>query len=244
MRLLKSLQKGPVEVNQRNDRVLKKNPGVRTMHWVDRGQEPQRLAALRARYTPKWVRYYTQKRGPKPYDMHWLEFREQLGNKFFRVCGYCEQECKAEVDHFRPKSKYPELVYKWDNWVYSCHECNSAKGDKWAGHGYVDPCAKTRSARPEEYFDFDVLTGRIIPKGELNVARHSRAMNTIRDLGLNDFARIKRRLSWIRLLSEVFGGRAGKKVKTPEFITKSSSREEALSSLTRAYFQQKGIEYS
>lgn len=214
------------------------------MHWVDRGPEPQGLAALRARHTGKWIRYYRDKIGRKPNDTHWLKFRDHLGNRFFRLCGYCEQACRTEVDHFRPKSRYPVLVYKWDNWVNSCHDCNNAKGDRWAGGGFVDPCAKTRPARPEEYFDFDLLTGRIIPERKLSVARYAKAMNTIRVLGLNEFFRVKQRMNWIRVLSEFFDDPVNNPAKRPDFITEISSREWALSSLTRAYFQQRGLDYS
>ena len=210
------------------------------MHWVDRGPEPQGLAELRARRTRDWIRYYKQKRGRKPTDSHWLRFRDELSGKFCFLCGYCEEECKAEIDHFRPKSRNPELVYVWENWVYACHSCNHAKGDKWAGFGYVDPCAKTRSARPENYFDFDVVTGRIVPKNGLNVARHNKATNTIRDLGLNEFAHIKRRRYWLMFLAAIVEEVGVRKFKKSDLIAEISSRDAALSSLTRAYL---GLDY-
>ena len=29
------------------------------------------------------------------------------------MCGYCEEETAGEIDHFRPVSKCPSLVYEW-----------------------------------------------------------------------------------------------------------------------------------
>lgn len=58
------------------------------------------------------------------------------------VCPYCNRQYiytyengtqksnTAEIDHFRPKSKYPYLSCSLYNFVPSCHTCNSIKHDK------------------------------------------------------------------------------------------------------------------
>lgn len=44
-----------------------------------------------------------------------------------RRCCYCEDSCADEVEHIRPKSLYPELVFVWENYLYSCGLCNPKK---------------------------------------------------------------------------------------------------------------------
>ena len=49
-------------------------------------------------------------------------------------CCYCE--ClvgkgtkEMHVDHFQPKSIYPDLVVQWENLLPSCSQCNKSKSD-------------------------------------------------------------------------------------------------------------------
>lgn len=173
------------------------------MHWVDRGQEPERLAEIRARYTPGWIRFYRSEAGSKPSDSRWREFSDDLANAFHGLCAYCEERCRGEVDHFRPKSRDPELAYAWSNWLFACHDCNHAKLDKWPSLGYVDPCARTRGARPERFFSFDLLTGEILPKEGLSPSRRRKAQDTIDDLRLNERHHLKNRREWLHLISAI-----------------------------------------
>lgn len=36
----------------------------------------------------------------------------------------------ATVDHFFPKSKYPNLIFEKNNFLVACSKCNSKKGDE------------------------------------------------------------------------------------------------------------------
>lgn len=91
------------------------------------------------------------------------------------------------VDHFRPRSRFPELVYAWSNWIFSCRRCNQEKGNKWSEEGFVDPCADEIRERPENNFDYDLLTGDLIPRAGIPDNARRRAWDTIDDLGLNKF---------------------------------------------------------
>lgn len=42
-------------------------------------------------------------------------------------CMYCEDSAADEVEHFRPKDLYPEEVFRWTNYLYSCGPCNGGK---------------------------------------------------------------------------------------------------------------------
>ena len=163
------------------------------MRWVDRGPAPSGVAHYTRTYTHLWVRHFRQGIGGRP-DQHnyWTAFAADLRERFHQKCGYCEQrfesvgELQSSVDHFRPRSRCPNLVYEWGNWVSSCQRCNSTKDDQWPDTGYVDPCAADLSERPEEHFDYAPLTGEIVAKSGLTRDARRRAENTIADLGLNE----------------------------------------------------------
>ena len=172
------------------------------MHWVDRGPEPDRLERERNLYTGGWIRYAAGPRGTKPpNDSAWRQFRPELHHVFNWLCGYCEEITRGEVDHFRPKKRFPELTYVWSNWVFACRWCNLLKWEKWPAVGYVDPCAKSQGVHPESFFEFDTSTGKMYPKTGLSPAGTRIAEGTINDLGLNDVPHLKKRRRFIRLIS-------------------------------------------
>ena len=207
------------------------------MHWVDRGPEPHGLEEVRIRYTPGWVSHCRDDGAEKPSDSLWGRFRDCLRPHFYSICGYCEEEVdqsRESVDHFRPKTKFPVLVYEWSNWVFACRECNNSKGDKWPDGGYVDPCACSMSERPENFFDFDLDTGSIIPLSPLSEERHSKSWNTIEDIGLNDSEHLRKRIARIELVKLLLSFSAD----TPhpyieQYTRRLTDRDRELSSLTR-----------
>ena len=219
------------------------------MHWVDRGPEPTDLETIRSTWTPGWVEHYTDKAGNRPRDSHWLKFQEDLNQVFQGLCAYCEETCKGEVEHFRPKSRFPLLVYEWSNWLLACHDCNQAKHFKWPEGGYIDPCANSWIARPECYFTFDTLTGELLPRNDLTTTSLEKARRMIKDLRLNAHHHLKKRRFLLGILSATWPS-------VPDSIPDElkqllsdvegmhdhlSSRSVQLSSLTRAWLCEKGL---
>ena len=162
------------------------------MRWVDRGPAPSSVAHYARTYTDLWVQYFQQRGSNPSQHNYWTVFAADLRERFNDKCGYCEQrfesvgELQSSVDHFRPRSRFPCLVYEWDNWVSSCQRCNFAKADQWPDTGYVDPCSADLLERPEEHFDYAPLTGEIVVKPGLTRDVRRKAENTIDDLGLNE----------------------------------------------------------
>ena len=94
------------------------------MHWVDRGQEPDGLEQIWLHDTQRWIDYYRLGTRPKPRP-RWTDFKSDLIEVFSELCAYCEERQRGEVDHFQPKSRFPELVYVWPNWVLVvCQSCS------------------------------------------------------------------------------------------------------------------------
>lgn len=86
------------------------------------------------------------------------ETKRQLAKDFNCCCGYCGDAHyytggvnSFHIDHFAPKSKFPDDCNQYNNLVYSCPYCNISKSDKWVGAtisenivdgvGFVDPCS-------------------------------------------------------------------------------------------------------
>ena len=208
------------------------------MHRVDRGPEPAGLAAVREAETPKWVKYYAG--GRKKPKGKWTQFQPELAERFHGNCGYCEAGCRGEVDHFRPKSGFPERVYNWNNWVLACHDCNWLKGSQWPRDGYVDPCARRKSDRPEEYFTYDTVTCQIVPRRGLTALRKRRAQTMIDDLGLNRHHHLSRRTKYLKVIREACQ-RLGGGERDRAVIAVLISRDMLDSSLVRVWLQQNPV---
>ncbi len=85
--------------------------------------------------------------------------KAELNEDFHGICGYCGKNflatnCEAQIDHFRPKSRFPEYADKYSNLVLSCKVCNNKKNKDWpsadpektitddAKKGYIDPASE------------------------------------------------------------------------------------------------------
>lgn len=177
------------------------------MRWIDRGPEPEGVQEYARKFTPGWVQYFKDGVGRRPEDSCWREFRQLLGNRSGKNCWYCERRCQQgtdddarapTLDHFQPLSRFPDLAYRWSNWIFSCQSCNKNKGGGWPASGYVNPSAADEKERPGEYFDYDANTGEIIAMPGLHSEARERAQFTIDDLGLNRLDVRFYRYHWIR----------------------------------------------
>lgn len=54
-----------------------------------------------------------------------------------------------DVDHFKPKSIYPDLVVKWENLLPSCPHCNKEKSSHDTG---AEPIVNPSEDDPREFF--------------------------------------------------------------------------------------------
>lgn len=211
------------------------------MHTVRRGPEPEGLANIRRKYTSHWINYYCQRTGQLPSDSYWTNYTSDLTQSFLGLCAYCEDRCAGQIDHFRPKSRNPELVYCWSNWVHACPTCNHRKGSKWPVGGYVNPCELSVQDKPENQFRFDIVTGEILPRSDLDNFRRGRAQNTIDDLRLNDLHHLRSRREWLFLISAMYNNDTSRlSGEMRSQVNYLVSRLARYSSIARAWFSEHG----
>ncbi len=84
----------------------------------------------------------------KDYKHH--KNREALKIANSDKCMYCESKIShssfPNIEHIRPKAKFPELTYEWENLGYVCERCNNAKLDKFSDETpYLDPYSEDPS---------------------------------------------------------------------------------------------------
>lgn len=80
-----------------------------------------------------------------------------LEEDFQGICGYCAKSSKTfvenfQIDHFAPKTRFPERRNDYSNLVLACPQCNRLKSDKWVTQdpfishtekeGFIDPATE------------------------------------------------------------------------------------------------------
>jgi uncharacterized protein (TIGR02646 family) len=114
--------------------------------------------------------------------------RDQLRHMFDSKCAFCESHILHvsydQIEHFRPKQRYPEQCFEWDNLLLACGVCNGAKykGTKFPEAADNGPFVNPAEEDPNDYFDFIIH-----PKTELAevIPKSPRGTTTERVLGLN-----------------------------------------------------------
>jgi uncharacterized protein (TIGR02646 family) len=81
-------------------------------------------------------------------------------------CMYCSHSEGADIEHFRPKSKYADYMFRWSNYLLSCPVCNSRyKGIKFPTDDSGDPLLIDPTIdEPWDHLVIDVDTGILMPK--------------------------------------------------------------------------------
>ena len=125
---------------------------------------PEKPAQLTADFqTEKTLEF--QRTQNSVWKRDWL--KEAVLNMAFGKCCYSEilldEESKyMEIEHFYPKSKYPEKVLEWGNLLPSCKKCNIAKDDHDVE---IEPIVNPFADDPKEFLYFKNY--RYFPKNEV-----------------------------------------------------------------------------
>lgn len=110
----------------------------------------------------------------------WVELQSQLKAIFHDKCAYCEIIVPRDVEHYYPKSKYPEYMFQWTNMLFVCKNCDTDKGQKFPVEGghrdrplLINPC----EVDPALYITWDLQSGRPVPTAD--PGRKERGLKTL-----------------------------------------------------------------
>lgn len=96
-------------------------------------------------------------------------------------CTFCEcvpsEGGNVEVEHFKPKSIYPDQTFEWSNLLPACRRCNGDKDDHDTGR---EPIVNPYDMDPSQYFYYEGLNIKSKPGAMFDVAEL-----TIEVCGLN-----------------------------------------------------------
>ena len=98
--------------------------------------------------------------------------RQMVGSR--ERCIYCVDSVASDIEHFRPKTPFPERMYVWTNLLIACTQCGRFKGSQFplTEDGLpllIDPTSED----PWEFLDYDPETGNINARFVLGAAEYS-----------------------------------------------------------------------
>ena len=109
----------------------------------------------------EWEKYAKQELKPPDSMKISKKLISELNKYYYGKCAYCESNCEAEIEHYRPKSHYFWLYYEWSNLFPVCHDCNKV-GE---GKGIQFPVMGRKETSPQ----FKTSTGKL----NKNLCKHN-----------------------------------------------------------------------
>ena len=113
---------------------------------------------------------------------YWKNVKRDLWVANDGICAYlCRRVAlaDAEIDHFQPKSRHPECAYEWSNFRLCSPSINKKKGNRTV----LDPFEVREGS-----FRLVLLTGKIRLSCNGDVVYERLCRDTIKRLGLDDYA--------------------------------------------------------
>lgn len=135
-----------------------------TQQALDRRQ--QQADGMRATGTLNVTRAWKNARETKPLKAVLAKLKTMAGAR--ERCMYCGDSHGTDIEHFWPKTPYPERMFRWPNLLLCCTECGRIKGDRFPldDKGWprlIDPSA----VNPWEHLDFNPDTANFVARFDL-----------------------------------------------------------------------------
>jgi hypothetical protein len=125
---------------------------------------------------------------------YWVEIIPDLYDAYSGICAYSCHWTPYDtgwktVEHFKPKSKYPQEAYHWDNYRFVCGALNGCKGNH---EDVLDPFTVKDGWFVIEFSSLQLKSGQGLSENEAKSVK-----STIKRLKLNSEALIRGRRHWI-----------------------------------------------
>lgn len=120
---------------------------------------------------------------------------------FYGKCAYCESKIEhidyPHIEHYRPKSQFPEYCFDWENLLLACTICNGKefKGANFpltsTGEPVLNPCED----EPNNFLQFEIEEEEVSECGYIAIVKpnNERGEITEKTLGLNRLPLLRER---------------------------------------------------
>ena len=179
-----------------------------------RADQPEILTRLGAQWTAKFKSRRANNAGA---TFYWpaipvaerITRLERLNHRLIEIlklqtlncCSFCGRrpvESKS-IEHYKPKSRYPDEAYAWANLFYCCSMCQARKREIWHAH-LLKPDASDYTF--PRYFQWNFRSGHLEPSDSANYQDRRAAQLTICLYNLNHselrLCRRRARKAWIK----------------------------------------------
>ncbi|HEV2478693.1 MAG TPA: hypothetical protein VGS79_03480 [Puia sp.] len=160
-------------------------------------------------------------------------------------CAYCESHIShisyPHIEHYRPKSRFPNLCFSWTNLLLGCAICNGKefKGDRFPGPAENGPILNPVNENPEDFleFEYDPATGTAMILG-----KDPRGTKTVDLLGLNKRPDLVRhRSSVVRKMAVIAIQASHGNIEAIAEIKRCMGKDEEYSAFAKALFKKFGL---
>ncbi|MGB5685050.1 MAG: retron system putative HNH endonuclease [Candidatus Electrothrix sp.] len=128
---------------------------------LQRADQPKILERKAVKWREKLLSATTKKQcGNAKSKYRHKDIKHALRAMCHDKCAYCESKVThvdhGDIEHYRPKSKFPELTFTWSNLLLACGVCNGTKykGDKFPEEEQDGPLVHPCEDDPSQHFSF------------------------------------------------------------------------------------------
>jgi uncharacterized protein (TIGR02646 family) len=128
---------------------------------VSRSPKPRILETMADEWTRQLLSVATKKeKSAAESKYRHKAIKEALIAMFNGKCAYCESKVThidyGHIEHYKPKSVFPDSTFDWPNMLLGCGVCNGrgCKGDKFPGASDGGPLLNPCEDDPDEHFEF------------------------------------------------------------------------------------------
>lgn len=145
-------------------RVTRSVLPVATQKALDRHQE--RVNQRRAYGTLNVEKQWKGARKTKPLQTVLKTLKQMAGLR--ERCMYCGDSHGTDIEHFWPKTPYPERMFRWPNLLLCCTECGRFKGNVFPLDADEQPLLVDPSeVNPWDFIDFNPDTCTFVARYDL-----------------------------------------------------------------------------
>lgn len=162
---------------------------------IKRTQKPQVLVQNEQRWADAILAATTREEKERAVSKYQHEdIKNALIDMCHSKCVYCESKLThityGDIEHFKPKSKYPEKSVEWRNLLLSCEVCNRTFKRDIDNEQLINPS----DDEPNDHFHFDFDTSTKLAN-VLGIT--DSGLFTEKSLALNRYGLIKQRSSLV-----------------------------------------------